>query len=366
MIDTGVTQTNFLVDRRDFATTTIQSAPLTLETGEALLAVEIFALTANNLTYALMGDSAHYWDFFPSDADWGRIPVWGFGRVISPGACDLAVGERLYGYFPMSSYATMRVGKLDQGGCYDLSAHRAKLSPVYHYYARVSFDPDAEIKRAHEDMLLRPVFYASFLVHDYLSDEGFRDAGTVIVTSASSKVAIGLAWLLSNDKPRRRIVGVTSAANLPFVEGLGIYDRVVDYGQIAALERAPALVADLSGNAAVMAQILAHFGDDIQECCQVGYTHWNAHDAAIADDPRVHPFFVPDRMRQRTREWGFAEFARRYDQAFRAYAAFSRSWLDVIEGRGADAVARAFHRIRQNGADPRNGHVLSLWEQAGA
>ena len=141
---------------------------------------------------------------------------------------------------------------------------------------------------------------------------------------------------------------------------------MVDYGQIAAHERAPALVADLTGKAAVNAHKLEQIGYDIKECCQVGYTHSNAHDAAIADDTLVHPFFVPDRMRQRTREWGFAEFARRYDQAFRAYAAFSRSWLDVIEGRGADAVARAFHRIRQNGADPRNGHVLSLWEQAGA
>jgi hypothetical protein len=151
--DTGVTQTTFLVDRRDFAKTTIQSAPLTPEAGEALLAVENFALTANNLTYALMGDSAHYWDFFPADAGWGRIPVWGFGRVVSPGSSGLSPGERLYGYFPMSSYATMRVGKLDEGGCYDLSAHRAKLSPVYNYYARVSFDPGVDTKRAHEDML---------------------------------------------------------------------------------------------------------------------------------------------------------------------------------------------------------------------
>jgi hypothetical protein len=101
--DIGVPQTTFLVDRSDFAKTTIQTAPLAAEPGEALLAVESFALTANNLTYALMGDSAHYWDFFPADAGWGRIPVWGFGRVVSPTTSGLSPGERLYGYFPMST-----------------------------------------------------------------------------------------------------------------------------------------------------------------------------------------------------------------------------------------------------------------------
>jgi hypothetical protein len=211
---------------------------------------------------------------------------------------------------------------------------------------------------------VRPVFYASFLVHDSFSDEALSDAGTIIVTSASSKVAIGVAWLLSNDNPRRRIVGVTSAGNLAFVRGLGVYDRVVDYGEIAALNREEAIVADMSGNAKVIAQILAHFGSRIRQRCLVGYTHRNAHNAGIVSDPRVSPFFVPDRMRARVREWGPVEFACRYDKAFRDFAEFSRSWLDVIEGRGADAVTNAFHRIRQNGTDPRNGHVLSLWQQA--
>jgi hypothetical protein len=44
------------------------------------------------------------------------------------------------------------------------------------------------------------------------------------VTSASSKAAIGLAHLLSqaDQALRRQVIGITSAANLGFVSGLGL------------------------------------------------------------------------------------------------------------------------------------------------
>ncbi len=55
-----------------------------LEPGQALLKVDKFAFTANNVTYAAFGAAMDYWKFFPSaDAAWGRIPVWGFGDVLA-------------------------------------------------------------------------------------------------------------------------------------------------------------------------------------------------------------------------------------------------------------------------------------------
>ena len=57
---------------------------------------------------------------------------------------------------------------------------------------------DAESKR--EIMLLRPLFFASFLVHDLLAERVGTDADTIAITSASSKTAIGLAHLLSTHK----------------------------------------------------------------------------------------------------------------------------------------------------------------------
>ena len=47
-----------------------------------LIKVDRFALTANNITYAVLGDQLKYWQLFPAPENFGNIPVWGFGEVI--------------------------------------------------------------------------------------------------------------------------------------------------------------------------------------------------------------------------------------------------------------------------------------------
>jgi hypothetical protein len=43
--------------------------------GEVLFQVGKFAFSANNVTYALLGEALRYWDIFPAEPGWGRIPV---------------------------------------------------------------------------------------------------------------------------------------------------------------------------------------------------------------------------------------------------------------------------------------------------
>ncbi|MEI6130920.1 MAG: DUF2855 family protein, partial [Planctomycetota bacterium] len=78
-----------------------------LQADQARIRIDHFALSTNNITYAVYGEAMRYWDFFPAgppeDADgapWGRIPVWAFGEVVETNSPDVAIGERLFGYFP--------------------------------------------------------------------------------------------------------------------------------------------------------------------------------------------------------------------------------------------------------------------------
>ena len=58
---------DFLVRRDDLRTCRVaDSATPELEEGQALLRVQRFGLTANNITYAVFGDGMRYWDFFPA------------------------------------------------------------------------------------------------------------------------------------------------------------------------------------------------------------------------------------------------------------------------------------------------------------
>ena len=79
--------TDFIVARDDLqACKTIQTQipdADTLPADGLLVRVDRFALTANNITYAVMGDQLKYWSLFPAPDGFGNIPVWGFGDVIA-------------------------------------------------------------------------------------------------------------------------------------------------------------------------------------------------------------------------------------------------------------------------------------------
>lgn len=73
------------------------------------------------------------------------------------------------------------------------------------------------------------------------------------------------------------MVGLTSAGNTGFVEGLGCYDQVVAYGNEAELDSAvPVAYVDMSGDTALLVKLHTLFGDGMKESCLVGLTHWEA------------------------------------------------------------------------------------------
>jgi len=90
----------FEVNKTKLYSTRISTTPINdkLVEGEVILKVDKFALTANNITYGVSGDSLGYWRFFPvQDEQWGRLPVMGFADVIVSNCEGVDVGERVWG-----------------------------------------------------------------------------------------------------------------------------------------------------------------------------------------------------------------------------------------------------------------------------
>ena len=92
---------DIVVDRNDLANVRIAPAsPVVIGADQVHVSIQSYALTANNITYGVVGETMKYWNFYPAAAGIGRISVWGFGTVAKSGRPDVAVGERLYGYWP--------------------------------------------------------------------------------------------------------------------------------------------------------------------------------------------------------------------------------------------------------------------------
>lgn len=365
--------TRFLVARDDLRRVRIATddgAPVPLDEGEARLRIDGFALTSNNITYGAFGESMHYWDFFPSGPDgWGSIPVWGYAEVSASKVEGVAPGERFYGFLPMASEVSLRPVRVGAAGFVDGAAHRRGLPAVYNRYTRcrndASYRPDTEAETA----LLRPLFVTSFLIDDFLADHAFFGAGTVLLSSASSKTACGCAFFLSQRRAEAqapRVVGLTAARHLAYAQGLGCYDAVLDYAALDTLAPAePTVYVDMSGSAPLRRSVHAHFGAQLKYSCSVGGTHWDRLGGAKGlPGPRPVLFFAPAQARQRAADWGAAALEQRIEAAWLAALERvrdpQRPWLEVVRGRGAVEVEAAYRALLDGTADPRHGRFLSL------
>ena len=237
-----------------------------------------FALTANNVTYATLGDVLRYWRFFPAaEEGWGRVPVWGFADVVASRAEGLEAGERVYGYFPMATHLRAHAGaarrrRLRQRRAAPRRAARL-LQPLPAHGRRSRLRPAREA----EQMLLRPLFATSFLIDDQLADEGYRGAARVVLSSASSKTAYGTAFLLAQrerrrgHRPRRRRATRTSS------RGLGSTTASLTYDEVGELRRRRQVAyVDMSGDGAVRAALHRALGDRLVLDLIVGATHREA------------------------------------------------------------------------------------------
>src|SRR5258707_5938350 len=329
---------------------------------EALLVkVTRFAFTANNVTYAVMGDVLKYWRLFPAPKDFGNIPVWGFGEVIASKHPSVAVGETLFGYFPMASYLVIEAVDVSKRGLRDGAAHRQGVAPVYNAYARVSGDPAFAGKQGDYQALLRPLFMLSFLVDDFLAENEFYGARSVMLSSASSKTAFGLAHLL-HLRDGIKVIGLTSASNTKFVQSLGCYDEVVTYDRVTSLpSNAPVAFVDMAGNSELREKLHRHFGDQMKYSGRIGLTHRSS----SLDEPELPGakptwFSAPDQIRNRAKEWGPGGVDIRFGAAWSVFAPRLDQWLDVTEGRGPAAVQAAYLDTLNGRVPPNLGHILSL------
>ncbi|HET6564980.1 MAG TPA: DUF2855 family protein, partial [Xanthomonadales bacterium] len=245
------------VRKDDLTQTRLQRQDLpALNEGEVLCQVDRFALTANNVTYGVVGERIGYWKFFPADEGWGVIPVWGFADVIESQHPDIPVGERLYGYWPMGTHVVLKPEAVKPERLVDGSAHRAALPPVYNSYSRTAGEPHFEAEMENERMLLMPLYATSWCLYDFLRDNVYFGASRVLIISASSKTALGLAMALAEDESSPACTALTSARNFAWVSGLGLYQDVLAYDDVDQLDASiPTVIVDMSGNGALLARL---------------------------------------------------------------------------------------------------------------
>ena len=332
-----------------------------LQDNEVLFEVDRFALTANNISYAAAGDMLGYWKFFPAEDEWGRIPAMGFANVIASSHPDIKIGQRYSGFFPMSTHLKVVAGQCDAKGFSDVAKHREGLAPVY---ARFDLQSAAEEWQEDLSMLLRGLFTTSWLVEDLTFDNDFFGAEQYLITSASSKTSIALAFAIRS-RGQLPTIGLTSSGNVEFVRSLGIYDHILSYDEINTVESKPSILVDMAGSKTIVSQCHNHLGDNMRYSSSVGLTHY--HDAGGAENlPGAKPefFFAPGQIEKRNADWGRGEVYKRIGAAQYDFQNFMRDQVNVVRRGGSHCLKKIYLKVLEGRALPQDGYVLSMHEKS--
>ncbi|MEL6674828.1 MAG: DUF2855 family protein [Bacteroidota bacterium] len=333
-----------------------------LAEGEIRLKISHYAMTSNNITYAVSGFQLGYWKFFPTDEPFGIIPVWGYADVVASHHAEIQEGERCYGYFPMSTYCTFQPTKVTPMGFTDGAAHRQPLPALYNNYTRVTAE-----KGLHQEALqhyvpiIHPLFATSFLIYQFLKSDGFMGAEQVIITSASSKTSLGLAFMLSQHKALdgKQIIGFTSSRNADFVEATGYYDQVITYEDNVSLAAAPSVVVDMRGNHGFLSGVADHLGDLLKHIVIVGLTDWQAR-GDVNSLPNAKLFFAPSYFQNFFQAHGPKEAGRMLNEALMNFIRETQKNLELAFITDTQQLAQLYGEMVQGKVDPTKGYVVKF------
>lgn len=358
---------DFIVDLGNYQSTKMvdKAYPDTLEDNQVLFKIDKFSFTSNNITYAIVGDRIGYWKFFPTEEGYGIIPAWGYADVVASTHPDVKVGERFYGYYPMSSHLLVQPDKVQPHGFMDGISHRRPLPPIYNYYTNVSTDPMHVTDQEALQSIFRPLFTTSFLIDDLLDTQEYFEAQNVVLTSASSKTAQALAFLLAQRKKSQNlaidIIGLTSSGNVDFVKQLGWYDQVLTYDQIEQLDNnLPHTAVDFTGNHQTQYGLQTHLAHQLKYNCLVGLVDWQHLEGEKPLPKKGEFFFAPTYAQQRQKDWGMVGFQQKVGLAWKQFIEAVKGSIQIENPVNNDGLNQLYMSMLGGKIDPKKGYMVSL------
>jgi len=358
--------TELWVDRTDYRHTRVVRGDIPQSgEGEILVAIDKFAVTANNVTYAASGDLFGYWQFYPTEENpWGKVPVWGIGEVTASQVKEIEVGERLYGFFPMSSHVLMTPGDVSDRSFTDVAPHRKALPGLYNQYARTRSEPAALRTLEDERCIFFPLFMTGYVISDLLLDNDWYGVEQVVIGSASSKTGFSAAAFVRAAGFTGAIVGLTGEQNVPFAQVLECYDSVVPYGDLEVLDQAPAAYIDIAGDVSVRSRLHWHLNKAATCTLLVGATHWDQFAKSVDDGPLLgsepEVFFAPAQIEKRDDEWGRGVMMGKAYTASIELVQKLAPTLAMELHTGAEACNRVWQALLDNEISGQRGMMLSL------
>mmetsp|Transcript_50405 Transcript_50405/g.107343 ORF Transcript_50405/g.107343 Transcript_50405/m.107343 type:complete len:414 (+) Transcript_50405:16-1257(+) len=385
-----------------------------LETEEPLPGGDAAAVTFKILRGSLTANNKFYWSFgerppfnfnrcYPVDParskllDGGDTPndyfhpvVWGICEVTSSNVEGVEIGTQYMAMLPMGetvSFARAHVKEDDED---ILVVDRPATFSAYNQFTKIDADSPLSTSCEHSDTALvcfpgivtgHGLYYRMLRTDCYGTD-------TVVVTSASSKVALAMALYMRNDPDKKfahtKIVGYTSSSNVEFCKKTGLYDDVIGYHEMLP-QSTKCVMIDIAGRGDIytknnnapavdVAKLLVvgnSSGADDKDSTAKTFSFPATIKMALAMmglparlhswmDPKQQLYLIWEDMAAMKEEMGGEEMKKTQKEYSLAFCKFAKEWMRAKEAETEEEVRQAFVDILQGSVLPSEFIALDV------
>jgi len=259
------------------------------------------SLTANNKFYLDFGDKPPFYfnKCYPIDGTRSKVllgdndgttekmgddtepqryvhpPVWGIAEVTYSSLEAVPVGTQYLAQLPMGETVHFGGARIDDTDDRKLVVDRPATNPAYNVFNQWAKG------KPHNDLAVAcfPGICTGFGLDYRLRKRDCYGADAIVITSASSKVALALALYLKHHKnddehPKltKKIIGYTSEANKEFCQKTGLYDEILGYEEAlnASGPTTKYVIVDIAGRGSVYNRERVHPNVEIVKLLTVG------------------------------------------------------------------------------------------------
>lgn len=339
------------------------------------------------------------------EKDYVHPVVWGIIEVTKSRLDGVEVGSKYLAQLPIGESVSFSSAKVDPATNNSVIVDRPGVFPAYNIFKK--WDGDNE---DYEDLALAcfPGIVTGFGLNFNLRNHDYYGADAVVLTSASSKVALALAVYLkhnnSEDYPgtTKKIIGYTSESNKEFCEKTGLYDEVLGYedtlknlesttGEIGdnnnkgKKNKMKYIVVDVSGRGEVYKRNVKEPNLEIVKVFAVGNTSNTSDDKSTFSilsmfgmakmiltmmgapsfftswmNPVVEPYLIMTDMAELKSKWGNEKLDTMQKDYTRIFckAAASNGWISIRTCDTEESIQKAFSDIVQGLIPPSETIIL--------
>jgi len=331
---------------------------------------------------SILVDSDNMEKITTTATDYVHPPVWGLCEVTQSTMESVPVGSVYRAMLPLGTQVHFTRAKVEPT-LGNLIIHRPTTHSAYNLFTPIPSESVSHPKNSQTSGLALtcyPGILTGLGLYFSLHHANYYNCDTIVVSSASSKVALAFA-LYMKDTRDKNVIGYTSESNKHFCESTGLYSKILTYDEVLSETVGRVVMVDISGRGTIYTNNQSH----VKKLLCIGNTSGTPANASTFTSftayakvklvltmmggpkwicSRMNPtqelFLIMDTLQEMLEEWGKEHYLKTFEDNTRTFCEEASKWMNERKCDSEETIQSAFEDITEGHVPPSEFVVLDV------